>query len=296
MSLAHSSGYPKPRSPQKDEGWTNLAHRKSELRPRVLSQPSAHPDEASKLENQGHIPYVHVHGNAKPQEPPFLERRNSLSKVPPRKAGHIHKQPWTMSIAPGKKENPHRSNVFHRCWVTDGGRQGRPYHEEDQSAPRRWTKERKTEYYEKYDAELNAKKPVDEHFAVGTNAKMWTHLQDHGVTRGGQEKLSPVPPRRTGLHAKHGLYIGRFENVQHAQIILRDPKKARAKLQGRLPRGVVLEDYQVDARPRFDNRLKDDMIRYNDEISREVAQISYDLYRPHHTRSCPQMGVDYLHR
>jgi len=230
------------------------------------------------------------------RSPPFLQRRNSLSKVPPRKAGHIHKQPWTVSIAPGKKENPFRSNVFHRCWVTDGGRQGRPYNEEDQSAPRRWTKERKTEYYEKYDAELNAKKPVDEHFAIGTNAKMWTHLNDHGVTRGGQEKLSPVPPRRTGLHAKHGLYIGKFENVQHAQIILRDPKKARAKLQGRLPRGVVLEDYQVDARLRFDNRLKDDMIRYNDEISREVAQISYDLYRPHHTRSCPQMGVDYMHR
>lgn len=156
------------------------------------------------------------------------------------------------------------------------------------SEPRRWTRARKKEHYDKYDQEMADAKCMDEMFAVGTNAKMWTHLVNGGVTPGGMsEKLDATPSRKTGLHLKSGIYKGKFANVQHSQVILR----ARRHRQGK-----DLEERIVDTRPQFDNRLKDDMIKRNDIADRELAAGAFELMRPSYTRSCAQMGAEWVHR
>merc|ERR1719401_2382059 len=108
----------------------------------------------------------------------------------------------------------------------------------------RWNKARKTEFYEKQDADLFSKKPADEKFAVGSNVKFWTHLLNGGTKRGGQEKLVFVPQRQTGLHMKHGLYEGKYENVQHKQLIL---------CTGKVAPDNSKPDWLIDNRPMFDN-------------------------------------------
>lgn len=156
------------------------------------------------------------------------------------------------------------------------------------SEPRRWTRARKREHYDKFDKEMAEAQCSDEKFAVGTNAKMWTHLLNGGVTPGGLgEKLDYTPNRKTGLHLKSGIYKGKFANVQHSQIILR----AR-----RAGRGKDSEECIVDTRPEFDTKLKDDMIKRNDKNDVEAAAGAFDLMRPSYTRSCPQMGAEWMHR
>lgn len=328
MSLAHSrspkhsGGADEPRAIKK-EGWVLASSKRSEDRPRFISQPKSGPDEAShdspkKPRGQA---YIHPSGNAKPGEPPFLQRRPSKSREAPRKAGHFHPRPWTTCPAPGKKENPHLESVFHRTWISDCGVSGRPLahatkdfadpdktmKDEDghprrfdaraevrsHSEPRRWTRARKKEHYEKYEQELADATCHDEMFAVGTNAKMWTHLLNHGVTPGGQsEKLDAAPSRKTGLHLKSGIYKGKFANVQHSQVILR---ARRNRSQGTGSR-KDLEERIVDTRPQFDNRLKDDMMRRNDMTDKELASGAYEFMRPSYTRSCAQMGAEWMHR
>jgi len=127
-----------------------------------------------------------------------------------------------------------------------------------------------------------------EMFALGANAKFWTHLMNNGVTAGGnEEKLDPTPKRKTGLHLKTCIYKGRFANVQHSQVIL----CRRRKHDGKHP-----EDHQLDTRPSFDCRLKDDIIRQTHEDDKELTCGSFDVSRPVHTRSCPQMGAEWMHR
>lgn len=156
-----------------------------------------------------------------------------------------------------------------------------------QSEPRRWNSARKKEHYDKAEEELMSLKCHDEMFANSSNAKFWTHLINGGVTPGGQsEKLDPNPKRKSGLHLKSGLYKGRFENVQHKQVILRKSHK----------HGKYADDRQVDSRPKFDNRLKDDMIRRNDSNDRELAAAAYEVHCPSQTRSCTQMGAEWMHR
>jgi len=282
MSLAHSKGHPQG---QGKEGWELCSSKKSEKVARCLSQPSFAGDTA---------PYkIHLNGNTKPQEPPYLHRRPSGSKLEPRMVNHLHEKPWSISPAPGRKENPYHTNPYHRVWLSDAGRQGRVYDGTDASAdlgaPRRWNRERKSEHYRQYEAELNALKPHDEQFALPTHVKFWTHLNDKGVHAGGQEKLEYAPPRKplTGRHIKGGLYMGKFSNVQHAQLILKTGRKNKAGQP---------EEWEVDSRPMFDNRLHDDQVRYNDEKDRFCARVSYDFFRPHNTRSCPQMGSEYMQR
>jgi hypothetical protein len=286
MSLAHSRGDFKGRDPKK-EGWILASSRKSEKKARCLSQPSfAH--DAMLTGGQMNI---HVNGNTKPQEPTWLLRRPSGSSGKPRVATHIHQKPWTSCPAIGRKENPHMTNEYHRVWTFDAGRMGRVYdgvdESEDLGRPRRWNRKRKQEHYEKYEAEMNVLKPHDEVFAVNTNAKFWTHLQNRGTKAGGQEKIMVVPKRSTGLHLKHGLYEGKFSNVQHAQLILKTGRKNNRN---------ETEEWMVDTRPMFDNRLHDDQIKYNEYKDKEQAQNSFDISRPSNTRSCPQMGADYMHR
>jgi len=156
------------------------------------------------------------------------------------------------------------------------------------SEPRRWTRARKREHYEKYDKEMAEAQCMDDKFAVGTNAKMWTHLLNGGVTPGGHsEKLDATPSRKSGLHLKAGIYKGKFSNVQHSQVILRARRPGRGK---------DLEERVVDTRPQFDNRLKDDMMKRNEQMDRELVAGAFDLMRPSYTRSCSQMGAEWMHR
>lgn len=282
MSLAHSQGHPQG---QGEEGWVLCSSRKSEKQGRCLSQPS----------HSGDVPHItasiHANGNAKPQEPKHLLRRPSGSVALPRLVSHIHSKPWSMSVAPGKKENPHHTNPYHRVWLADAGRQGRVYDgidaSKDLGVPRRWNKARKNDYYSHFEAELNSLKPHDEKFAVNANAKFWTHLQNQGVKSGGNDKLEYVSPRGTGRHAKGSIYLGKFSNVQHAQLILKTGHKNSKN---------EPEEWHVDERPKFDNRLRDDMLRYNEIRDRHLAQGAYEFFRPTNTRSCPQMGAEYMSR
>jgi len=213
--------------------------------------------------------------------------------VLPRLAGHMHAKPWSISLAPGRKENPHHLNPYHRVWLSDAGRTGRVYdgidEGQDLAAPRRWNKERKTEHYKQYEAEMNALQPHDEKFAVHSNVKFWTHLQDRGTKPGGLEKLEYVPPRQppTGRHLKGSLYFGKYSNVQHAQMMFSSSKRNEKNER---------EEWQIDTRPAFDNRLHDDMVKWNEERDQTLAKMNYDFFRPCNTRSCPQMGADYMHR
>jgi hypothetical protein len=213
-------------------------------------------------------------------------------------SGNIHSKPWTTSTAPGKKENPHHSNVYHRVWIQDAGLQGTPLglHTPNSKldvfavgtdCPRRWNQRRKREYYDKYYGDLNAQKPHDEVFAVKANMKYWTHLQDEGTHSGGQDKLDPVPDKRSGSYSLGHLYKGKFADVRHSQLMMKT---------GRVNGKREPDEWIVDTRTMFDNRLKDDMVRFDDEKDRYLAKSCYELYRPTNTRSCPQMGADYMHR
>jgi len=277
------------------EGWASPKMKKSEQRPRMLLQPDCSPDKASldSPSNRREVPYVGLHGNAKSTEPPYMELRRSKSRQKPRMAGHIHAKPWTISCQPGKKENKQQSTEYNRVWLIDEGTQGR------------WNRQRKTEYYDKLDSDLHSLRPHDEKFAHGSNYKAWTHLVNGGTHRGGLEKLNYVPKWSTdeppeeskkhwrvggGLHLRNNIYTGRFENVQHKAIILSGQKGRKG------PDGLKQEGYVLDDRPLFDNRLKDDMIRRNADQERKAAEMNFDVHRPVNTRSCPQMGVDYMSR
>lgn len=287
MSIAHSKGDKKG---QGKEGWQLLSSKKSPKQAKRISSPSFNHDATLTGESNN----IHMNGNTKPQEPLFLQRRRSGSREQPRMATHIHAKSWSGSMACGKKENPNHLNAYHRVWMTDAGRTGRPLfndninEEKDFGAcTRRWNRARKKEHYDCYEKELNALKPHDEKFAIGANAKFWTHLQNKGANHGGQDKLMTVPLRSTGLHLKAGIYIGKYANVEHAQLMLKTGRKNKQNQP---------DEWMVDTRAPFDNRLHDDVVKQIDADDKLNSQISFDLFRPSTTRSCPQMGVDYMHR
>eukprot|EP00928_Gymnodinium_smaydae_P012161 TRINITY_DN14421_c0_g1_i1.p1 TRINITY_DN14421_c0_g1~~TRINITY_DN14421_c0_g1_i1.p1 ORF type:complete len:272 (-),score=42.20 TRINITY_DN14421_c0_g1_i1:188-1003(-) len=271
MSLAQSYGS------KGSEGWTKPHIRTSEQRPRALMRPDYHFDEDTreKFNITRESSFSRSHGNAKCQEPPFMELRRSETRKAPRFAGHKHaSKPWSSTSQPGKIENAHTSNKMHRAWLIDCGTQGR------------WTKKRKEEFYTKQDSDLFSLQPADEKFAVGANVKMWAHLLNGGTKRGGMEKLDYTPKRQTGLHLKHGIYIGKYENVQHDRVMNCTAKTLEGKKR----------DWEIDERPMFDNRLKDDNILHNHLELKTAKQQSFDIFRPKNTYSCPQLGVDFMHR
>mmetsp|Transcript_93174 Transcript_93174/g.268157 ORF Transcript_93174/g.268157 Transcript_93174/m.268157 type:complete len:356 (-) Transcript_93174:334-1401(-) len=215
--------------------------------------------------------------------------------------GHIHPKPWSSSPQPGKKENPSvADSTFHRTWMQNGA---------DQAG--KWTSWRTKQHYLEQDKALYSLRPTDEKFAVGTNMKYWSHLESAGERPGGQHKLELTPDRgifegqqspenrcrctaackrgacgKTGRHLKSGLYRGKFENVKHAQLWFQM---------------VDTEDRQTtelrrDPRVMFDNRLTDDMIQHNHDTDKEAAIANYDMFRPAHTFSCPQLGADFVNR
>jgi hypothetical protein len=139
---------------------------------------------------------------------------------------------------------------------------------------------------------LYSKKCHDDLFAVGANAKFWTCLLDNGTKAGGQEEKLDYCVKRghnhTAKHLKGGLYRGKFADVQHSQIVFSSSRNRGGQ--------EIRTDRQIDTRQPFDCRLKDDMLRYNEDIDREHAQANLDVMRPSHTRSCPELGVDFMFR
>lgn len=93
--------------------------------------------------------------------------------------------------------------------------------------------------------------------------------------------------RHESKHLKHSIYAGKFKNVQHEQLILKTGNK-NAKNEP--------EEWVVDTRPKFDNRLHDDCVMYEHERDKELATMSYSISAPINTRSCSQMGSDYMQR
>lgn len=259
---------------------------RTEQRPRYLLQCDNRPDadqlrelkdSSVSLGATGSFmkPYVRPHGNAQPQEPPF-HNTWCMDKRKARLVSHPHPKPWSLSCQPGKKESPEGENVYHRVWLMETGERGR------------WNKARKEAFYKKQDAELSAKIPNDEKFCSKEgNYKFWTHLQDEGLRAGGQaEKLDYMynGPNTNKTH----FYIGKFDNVRHCQRILRtgwkDPHTEKSK------------ELHKDTREPFDNRLHDDIILRDHLEFKRLAQLTFDTMRPRNTRSCPQLGADFVNR
>jgi len=283
----------------------------TEQRPRFLQQPDSQFHNSMADSEKGlkagtaagcKNPISRPNGNCKPQEPPFMMKSVSgtqkkmktepneeeveidplLTKSPSRTAGHIHPLSWSSSSQRGKRESPEGANPFHRVWLQETGM--RP----------RWNRQRKREFYNKQDTEMSSKIPTQEKFAAKqANYTFWSHLDDAGCTAGGQnEKLDytytgwargNVEPTSPTFH----FYRGKFSNVKHCQRIIQTGKKDGTER----PREI-----QRDTRNQFDNRLKDDMIRYNDSLTIWAHESGYDTHRPHKTASLPQLGAEYCHR
>lgn len=196
-------------------------------------------------------------------------------KMKNRSVSHLHKQPWSGSAAPGKRENSTDENIYHRVWLIDQGNHGR------------WNRSLKQAFFEKQDKDLFALRPHDEKYATGTNWKYWTNLDGEGVKSGGYHKLDYTPQRQTGLHLKHGFYTGKFENVKHKQIIIKT---------GHYGKDGKKQELVLDPRPTFDNRLHDDVMRKNHDRDVELSVCTYELMRPTKTLSLPQLGAEFTYR
>jgi hypothetical protein len=140
------------------------------------------------------------------------------------------------------------------------------------------------------DAEMSKMKCHDDIHATGMNTKFWTCLLGNGTKQGGQdEKLDYCTSRgrnHDGKHLKSGLYKGKFADVKHAQVVFKTTKV----------KGQNVCVRQIDARPAFDNRLHDDVIRHNEENDKELAKANLDVNRLSQTRPCSEMGAEYMHR
>lgn len=194
--------------------------------------------------------------------------KSTLLKVP-------HPKPFHLGAAPGKRESPQDQNIFHRVWMTDMQNAGK------------LNRETKREYYRQRDEKLYSGKCHDEMFATWSNRKVWTHLNADGSKPGGYEKLEVVPPRSTGLHLKYGLYKGKFENVKHQQLIVNTGKKDDDGNR---------DDLAVDTRDMFDMNLLDDMLEHNRKNTEWSLNSSFDIFRPYHTASCPEIGYHFCYR
>lgn len=270
MSLAHSH-----KDLSTKDASTTVRYRATEVRPRFLSQP-----DDRTLDKTSDKVFFKPHGNAKPQEAPFMATRRK--GFPTRTVNNdIHKKVWSSSSMPGKLENPTASNQFRRTWIADTALADKVG---------KWTGPKMKQHFEEQDKALAKLKPADEIFATNWNMKYWTHLEGEGTVAGGQQKLETQPARATGLHLKGGLYVGKFDNIKHAQLIVKTGWRTN---QGE----GKLQEWHTDSKRRpFDNRIKDDVIRYNDARDVQMAQANYEIYRPINTMSVPQLGAEHIIR
>lgn len=94
-----------------------------------------------------------------------------------------------------------------------------------------------------------------------------------------------------GKHLKSGIYKGKFSEVKHSQYIYKSTVK-----QGIEGNEEATVEKVVDTRPEFDNRVKDDMIRHDDTTDIEHAKANLETLRLAKTRSCPEMGAEFMFR
>jgi len=258
---------------------------KSEQRPRILKEASTRMDRKQESSFGGVLsakagstgstkPYTRLNGNAKPQEPEHHKSWCLNKKDGPTKVQHPHTQSWSNSGAPGKYQSPPAQNPFHRVWLTDCGPRGR------------WNRDRKKEFYGKQEQLLDSLQPHDDIFSKGYgNYKQWTHLNEHGTKPGGQKEKLDYKYRGANTATSH-FYIGKYDNVKHAQRIVRTGHLDKAT-------GKPAE-FAVDTRPEFDCRLLDDMIKRNYEEQMWALESCWDIHKPSNTASCPQLGADWM--
>lgn len=243
---------------------------RAEPRPRRIMRADGQIDEQSAGANA----YNKTHGDAAPQQTDHYGPRQSFGKSNLTSLKNLHPRPFHSGPCPGKREvvdDESRQSVFRRIWEANNGRHGK------------WSRAKKEKFYAQQDEALFSSKSHDEKFAVQSNRKVWVHLLMGGAAPGGQDKLLTEPPRKTGLHLKHGMYAGRFENVKHKQVICCRKKRNGMEL-------------AVDDRPPLDMNLKDDMILRNYREDLFLQDAACDLFRQANTSSCPEMGYYWCNR
>lgn len=245
------------------------SHRRSEVRPRFLKSASftalhSHDDAFTKL-----------HGDASPQTPMHYHKRLSFGKQDLLK--QPHKRPWSAGAAPGKKSSQD-SNAYHWVWITDMQRQGK------------WTRKEKAAYYERQDRALRESKPHNETNATrnGPGGAHWWALSRRGSRVGGyDQKLDVVPSRQTGLHLKHGMYKGSFENVKPYQYVNQT---------GRKDDDGNPDETVPDVRETAAANFKNTIAIRNWRDMKWSTSSNCITFGPLHTDTCSTMGIYYTHR
>jgi hypothetical protein len=246
--------------------------RRSERNPRSATSTDGKVEDESASASKKKL--VRPNGNSKPGEPMFL---STLPKnMPIRYSSHPHQKPWSSSPIPGRQEAPSGSNPYNRVWAHDIGAQGR------------WNASLKASCYAAQDQKMKTLLCHDEKHAGTYNQKFWTHMQESGIKAGGfKEKLELVPGRQTGKHLKSGLYKGIFTDVQHKQLFLNN---------GKMDAQGKKREFVTDVRPAFDNRVKDDVMRMQAKEDSYQLIATHDTLCQRHTRSCTELGADFMNR
>jgi hypothetical protein len=247
----------------------------------MLRRPDSFPDLDTMMSKTDSMRSQRPHGNAKAQEPAYMElRRTSTGKLP-RMAGHIHARPWSLTCQPGKKEVDTMSNEMRRTWHIDNPRDGG-----------RWNRARKKAFYEAQDEAMRNLRPMDEVCATPSTQKLYTHLMDGCATKGGQHKLNYMPDRKKDCqHLKSSIYHGKYENVEPKQLILCDREEKN-------PNGTIRRiNWEIDSRNKFNTHpLNEFVTKVRHQELKLSVTANFDTMRPRNTTSCPEMGADYMHR
>lgn len=250
--------------------------RKSEERPRFLKSASFSAEHDLKKK------VTKLHGDASPQTPGHYHKALSFGKSQILKEDHP--RPWSSGGAPGRKSTSLDGNPFHWVWLTDMQRQGK------------WTRKEKAAYYAAQDEARRNSLPVNESIAARM-PRNGVSLHWQALDRRGSkvtpkpyecEKMAITPQRQTGLHLKHGMYKGAWENVKPYQYEFKTGRKDEATGKP--------DETEQDQREIVDLQLLDDNKAYNWRDVKWAASATYDTFRPLHTDTCATMGIYYTHR
>lgn len=233
--------------------------RPSEPRPRYLRLPNSYLDKDSTD--------VKPHGDHSPNSPIHYNAHSKLSFGKRDLLRKDHPSPWGHSFTACKKEAYHK-DIMHRVLVTDMQRHGK------------WNRKLKKEFYDNQTKKLLSSVPHSEQFASVNTPHTWTYLMKKNKEGALGKLVDIVPRRQTGLHLKYGMYTGKFqENVGQEQYIL-DRKNSAV----------------IDERPRFDNNIKQEIIRENHQLKKWQSATAFDTFRPDHTVPVHTLGYHYTHR
>lgn len=178
-------------------------------------------------------------------------------------------QSWSFSTCPGRKESLEASSPSRRVWVQDTG------------TLRKWNRDRKAEFYTAQDQALMSQASHEEKFnSSDVHYRQWTHLLEGGTRPGGIEEKLDYFSRSSRI------YKGKYEDVRHSQRVVKsgppDPETGKSWSLHR------------DERRAFDNRLKDDCVRYLDQLKKSSS--AFDLYKPTCTSPVAALGEHFVQR